>query len=116
MYRTMLKSEIHTLTVSCALLHCADSITIDADLFDAADLRAGERVTIVCSTNGARLETYAIKGERGTGIVALNGAAVHLIRTGDRVAIASYASIPDAESLSFRPSVVIVDDHNKPIG
>ena len=115
MYRTMIKSEIYTLTVSRALLHPMDSITIDADLVDAADLRPGERVTILSCDNGARVETCVVRGERGSGIVAVNGPAVHLIRTGDRVCIASYAAIPDAESRSFRPSVVIVDDHNRPI-
>ncbi len=115
MYRTIVKSEIYPLTITRARLHSADSITIDADLFDAADLRPGEQVAIACSTNGARLETYAVKGERGTGIVALSGPAVHLIRTGDQIAIASYASILDSDAASVRRRVIVVDRHNRHI-
>lgn len=113
MQRTMLKSEIRTATVTHALLHREDSITIDADLFDAADLRPGERVTVVCRSNGARLETHATRGAAGAGTISVNGAAVHFIRAGDQISIASYASMTDEQTLSFAPSIVIVDASNR---
>jgi aspartate 1-decarboxylase len=113
MYRTLLKSEIRNVTVTGAHLHCSGSVTIDADLCEAADLTHGERVAVLNSTNGARLETYVVEGERGTGIIAVNGAAAHLVRTGDTVAIASYATISDAAATRYRPRIVTVDAHNR---
>ena len=85
MLRTMLKSKIHRATVTQADLHYVGSVTIDADLMDAADLLEGEQVTIVDIDNGARLVTYAITGERGTGVIGINGAAAHLVHPGDLV-------------------------------
>ena len=96
MYRTMFKSKIHRATVTQADLNYVGSITIDPDLMDAADLLAGEQVAVVDVTNGARLETYVIEGERGSGVIGINGAAAHLVHTGDLVIIISYASMPDA--------------------
>ncbi|HSY15630.1 MAG TPA: aspartate 1-decarboxylase [Jatrophihabitantaceae bacterium] len=115
MYRTMFKSKIHRATVTQADLHYVGSITIDADLLDAADLLPGEQVSVVDITNGARLETYVIEGERGTGVIGINGAAAHLVHTGDLVIVMSYASLPDAEAKAFQPRVVLVDAHNKPV-
>ncbi len=85
----MLKSKIHRATVTQADLHYVGSITIDADLMDAADLLPGEQVAVLDITTGARLETYAIEGERGSGVVGINGAAAHLVRPGDLVIVVS---------------------------
>ena len=112
-YRTMLKSKIHRATVTQADLHYVGSITIDADLLDAADLLPGEQVAVVDVTNGARLETYVIEGERGSGVIGMNGAAAHLVHTGDLVIIISYAMLPDAEAKASRAKVVFVDEANR---
>src|SRR5919109_5604513 len=98
MLRTMLKSKIHRATVTQADLHYVGSITIDVDLMDAADLLPGEQVSIVDVDNGARLETYVIPGERGSGIIGINGAAAHLVHPGDLVILISYAAMEDAEA------------------
>ena len=113
MYRTMLKSKIHRARVTQADLHYVGSVTIDEDLMDAADLLAGEQVHIVDVTNGARLETYVIAGERGSGVIGINGAAAHLVHPDDIVIIISYLSIPDAEARVFVPQVVFVGDRNQ---
>jgi aspartate 1-decarboxylase len=113
MIRTMLKSKIHRATVTQADLHYVGSVTVDEDLCDAADLLPGEQVTIVDITNGARLETYVIPGERGSGVLGINGAAAHLVHPGDLVILISYAGMDDAEAREFRPSVVFVDDRNR---
>ena len=111
--RTMMKSKIHRATVTSANLHYVGSITIDADLMEAADLLPGEQVAVVDVTNGARLETYVIEGERGTGVIGINGAAAHLVRPGDLVILISYAQMDDALARRFRPRVVHVDGHNR---
>ncbi|MFF5857718.1 aspartate 1-decarboxylase [Streptomyces sp. NPDC012751] len=113
MLRTMFKSKIHRATVTQADLHYVGSVTIDADLLDAADLLPGELVHIVDVTNGARLETYVIEGERGSGVVGINGAAAHLVHPGDLVIIISYAQVTDAEARELRPRVVHVDAGNR---
>ncbi|WP_394428712.1 aspartate 1-decarboxylase [Streptomyces sp. SGAir0957] len=113
MLRTMFKSKIHRATVTQADLHYVGSVTIDADLLDAADLLPGELVHIVDIDNGARLETYVIEGERGSGVIGINGAAAHLVHPGDLVIIISYAQVDDAEARSLRPKVVHVDRDNK---
>ncbi|MET7686365.1 aspartate 1-decarboxylase [Streptomyces sp. NPDC005423] len=113
MLRTMFKSKIHRATVTQADLHYVGSVTIDAELLDAADLLAGELVHIVDITNGARLETYVIEGERGSGVVGINGAAAHLVHPGDLVIIISYAQLTDAEARAFEPRVVHVDGANR---
>jgi len=113
MVRTMLKSKIHRATVTQADLHYVGSVTIDADLMDAADLLPGEQVSIVDVTNGARLETYVITGDRGSGIIGINGAAAHLVHPGDLVILISYCALPDSQARTFVPSVVHVDDHNR---
>ncbi|MDR3659263.1 MAG: aspartate 1-decarboxylase [Mycobacterium sp.] len=112
MFRTMLKSKIHRATVTQADLHYVGSVTIDADLMDAADILEGEQVTIVDIDNGNRLVTYAISGERGTGIIGINGAAAHLIHPGDLVILIAYATLTDAEARTFEPRVIFVDAQN----
>ncbi|MEU2602714.1 aspartate 1-decarboxylase [Streptomyces hirsutus] len=113
MFRTVFKSKIHRATVTQADLHYVGSVTIDADLLDAADLLPGELVHIVDITNGARLETYVIEGERGSGVVGINGAAAHLVHPGDLVIIISYAQVTDAEARTLEPRVVHVDRDNR---
>src|SRR5215475_7010938 len=109
----MLKSKIHRATVTRADLHYVGSVTIDADLMDAADLLPGEQVAIVDVTNGARLETYVIEGERGTGEIGINGAAAHLVHPGDLVILISYAQMDDELAGRYVPRVVHVDAANR---
>ena len=111
--RTMLKSKIHRATVTQADLHYVGSVTVDEDLLDAADLLPGEKVAIVDVTNGARLETYVIPGERGSGVIGINGAAAHLIHPGDLVILISYAQMDDELARRYRPRVVHVDAANR---
>ncbi len=113
MFRTMFKSKIHRATVTQADLHYVGSVTIDADLMEAADLLPGEQVQIVDITNGARLETYVIEGPRGSGVIGINGAAAHLVHPGDLVIIISYAAMTDAEARAFEPRVVHVGARNE---
>lgn len=115
MQRTLMKSKLHRATVTDANVDYMGSATLDPDLMDAADLLAHERVQIVDLDNGARLETYAIRGERGSGDVCLNGAAARLISTGDRVIVISYAVYDDAEARRHEPLVVFCDARNRPI-
>lgn len=113
MYRVMLKSKIHRATVTEANLHYQGSITIDSKLLEAADILPYEKVQVVDVTNGARLETYAIAGEAGSGIICLNGAAAHLIHKGDTVIIISYLTVGEEEVKTFPPKVVFVDQDNQ---
>ncbi len=113
MFRTMMKSKIHRATVTAADLHYVGSVTIDADLLDASDLLEGEQVTIVDVTNGARLETYVIAGERGSGVIGINGAAAHLVTPGDIVIIIAYGILDAAEVAEYHPRVVFVDADNR---
>lgn len=105
----VLKSKIHRVTVTEACLDYIGSITIDEDLMDAAGIIAGERVYIVDNNNGARLDTYTIPGERGSGVVCLNGAAARMVQPGDIVIIMSYASMPIEEARTFKPQVIFPD-------
>jgi aspartate 1-decarboxylase len=108
-----MKSKIHRATVTEANLNYVGSVTIDADLLDAADILVHEKVQIVNINNGARLETYTIEGPRGSGVVCLNGAAARLVQPDDKVIIISYAEF-DAEELDgFTPTVVFVDEANR---
>ena len=116
MLRTMMKSKIHRATVTQADLHYVGSVTVDEDLLDAADLLPGELVHIVDVTNGARLETYTIKGERGSGVIGINGAAARLVQPGDIVILIAYAQLETAEARAFKPSVVFVDADNRVVG
>ena len=112
MRRTMLKSKIHRATVTGSDLHYVGSITVDADLLEAADVLEHEMVHVLDIDNGARFETYTIAGERGSGEVTINGAAARLVHTGDRVIIVSYAEYDEAELASYEPKVVHVNDEN----
>lgn len=113
MKRTLLKSKIHRALVTGADLHYEGSVTIDPDLMKAADLLDYEQVEIYDVTNGARLSTYVIPGEPGTGTVCINGAAAHLVRPEDLVIIASYAEYDEAEARSHVPRIVHVDARNR---
>ncbi len=115
MRRRMMKSKIHRATVTDANLHYVGSITVDRDLMDAADLLEYEQVAVVDIDNGARLETYVIEGERGSGAICLNGAAARLVSPGDRVIIISYAEFDQAELEDYAPTVVHVDTANRPV-
>ena len=116
MLRTMMKSKIHRATVTQADLHYVGSVTVDEDLLEAADLLPGELVHIVDVTNGARLETYTIAGERGSGVIGINGAAARLVQPGDIVILIGYGQMETAEAREHKPSVVFVDTHNKVTG
>jgi aspartate 1-decarboxylase len=116
MLRTMMKSKIHRATVTQADLHYVGSVTVDEDLLEAADLLPGELVHIVDITNGARLETYTIAGERGSGVIGINGAAARLVQPGDLVILIGYGQMETAEAREHRPHVVFVDADNKVVG
>ena len=105
----VLKSKIHRVTVTEARLDYIGSITIDEDLLDAAGILPGERVFIVNNNNGERLDTYTIPGERGSGIICLNGAAARKVQPGDIVIIMAYASMTPEEARTFKPSVIFPD-------
>lgn len=115
MVRTMMKSKIHRATVTEANLNYIGSITIDEDLMEASDLLENEKVQIVNNNNGARLETYVIPGPRGSGVICLNGAAARLVQPGDNVIIISYAQMLPEELKNHKPTVVFVDQHNRPV-
>lgn len=108
----VLKSKIHCARVTEANLNYMGSITLDEDLMDAAHLIAGEKVQVVNNNNGARFETYVIRGERGSGCVCLNGAAARLVQLDDVVIIMSYAQMDFEEAKSFKPWVVFPDENN----
>lgn len=105
----ILKSKIHRVTVTEANLNYIGSITIDQDLLDAANILPNEKVAIVNNNNGARLETYVIAGERGSGVVCLNGAAARLVQPGDIVIIIAYALMDAEEAKTFKPKVIFPD-------
>ena len=109
----MMHGKIHRATVTESNLNSVGSITIDADLLDAAGILPGEKVQIVNNNNGARLETYTIKGKRGSGEICLNGAAARCALQGDIVIIIAYAQMDEAEAKALEPKVVLVDGNNK---
>ena len=109
MFIQVIKSMIHRVTVTQACLNYIGSITIDEDLMDAAGIIEGERVYIVNNNNGERLDTYVIKGERGSGVICLNGAAARKVRPGDIVIIMSYATMTPEEAATFKPKVIFPD-------
>ena len=109
MQRTMLKSKIHRATVTDSDLHYVGSITIDADLLEAADILEHEQVHVVDIDNGARFETYTIAGERGSGAIKVNGAAARLVHRGDTVIVISYGQYDQAEMERYEPRVVHVE-------
>lgn len=109
----ILKSKIHQATITMADLNYVGSIAIDENLMDAANLIENERVNIYNITNGERLDTYVIKGERGSGIISLNGAAARKVQIGDSVIIVSYASMDFEEAKSFKPSIIFPNSNNQ---
>ncbi|WP_133585646.1 aspartate 1-decarboxylase [Sphingobacterium yanglingense] len=109
----VMKSKIHRARVTQAELNYVGSITIDEDLMEAADILANEKVQIVNNNNGARLETYVIPGERGSGTICLNGAAARMVQVGDIVIIISYALMDREEARTHQPRLVFPDDHNR---
>src|SRR6266568_4429994 len=113
MQRKMLKSKIHRATVTGADLHYEGSITIDRNLMEAADIIPYEAVAIWNVTNGNRFETYAIEGERGSGVICINGAAARMVAPKDLVIIASFVNMPNEQALSYEPKLVFVDDENQ---
>ena len=113
MFRTMMNAKIHRARVTEANLNYVGSITIDTDILDAVGLVANEKVQIVNNNNGARFETYIIPGERGSGVVCLNGAAARLVQEGDVVIIISYALIPEERVPFHQPKVAVMDEHNR---
>ncbi|WP_394940212.1 aspartate 1-decarboxylase [Psychromicrobium sp. YIM B11713] len=113
MNRTMFKSKIHRATVTHANLHYVGSVTVDLDLLDAADILPGELVSIVDVNNGARLETYTIAGERGSGVLGINGPAAHLVHEGDLVILITYAQMTTEEARAYLPTVVHVNADNQ---
>lgn len=109
----MFKSKIHRVKVTQAELNYVGSITLDADLLEAADILEGERVQIVNVNNGERLETYTIAGERGSGVVCLNGPAARKVQVGDTVIIICYARMTPEEAKQYKPTVVFPDEYNR---
>lgn len=113
MLRTMMKAKIHRARVTEANLNYVGSVTIDQDLLDVVGILPHEKVQIVNNNNGARLETYVIPGEKGSGVVCLNGAAARLVQKDDTVIIISYALVSDDELAAFKPKVAIVNEKNE---
>lgn len=111
--RRMFASKIHRATVTAADVDYEGSVTIDRDLLDAAGILEFEQVHVWDVTNGARVVTYAIAGERGRGDICMNGAAAHLVRPGDLVIVATFADYDAAEAATHTPTVVLVDEHNR---
>jgi len=109
----MLGGKIHRATVTGADIDYEGSVTLDGDLLDAAGMLPGEAVSIWDVTNGARLTTYTLEGPRGSGVVCVNGAAAHHVRTGDIVIIASFVSMDDDEARAWQPRVAFVDARNR---
>lgn len=113
MRRTMLKSKIHRATITGSDLNYVGSITIDPDLLEAADILAHEQVHVVDVDNGARFETYTIAGERGSGVIQVNGAAARLVHSGDTIIVISYADYSREDLETYEPVVVHVDRANR---
>jgi len=113
MQRMMFKSKIHRATVTAANMDYEGSLTIDADLLDAADILPHEQIHVWDVSNGARLVTYALPGTRGSGEVCVNGAGAHLVKPGDVVIIATYTLMATRTARKYEPTVVLVDGNNK---
>ncbi|MBN1294413.1 MAG: aspartate 1-decarboxylase [Candidatus Latescibacteria bacterium] len=113
MQRIVLKSKIHNATITQVNLKYEGSLTIDEQLLEKADIAENERVQVVNCNNGTRLETYVITGEKGSGIIGLNGPAARLGNVGDIIHIITYAIVSEKELESFRPKVIILDKNNK---
>lgn len=110
---TMLKAKIHRATVTQAELDYVGSITVDMDLLEQAGILEYEKVQIVDVNNGSRFETYTIAGERGSGVMCLNGAAARMVQTGDKIILMAYAQVTLEEASELRPTVLFVDEKNK---
>ena len=113
MQRIMLKAKLHRVHVTHAELHYEGSCAIDDDLLDAADMREYQQIDIYNVTNGERFTTYAIRAQRGSGVISVNGAAAHKADPGDILIIATYAMYTELELQKFHPSLVYVDEHNR---
>lgn len=113
MFRTMMKSKIHRARVTEADLNYVGSITIDQDIMEKVDILPNEKVQVVNNNNGARFETYVIPGERGSGVICVNGAAARLVQKGDVIIIIAYALIKDKELKNFRPKIAIMNERNE---
>ncbi|MGB1077607.1 MAG: aspartate 1-decarboxylase [Bdellovibrionales bacterium] len=111
---TMMKSKIHRATVTQCDLNYEGSITIDTDLLEQSGILPHEQVDVLNINTGARFTTYAIEGERGSGIIGINGAAARLAQTGDLVIICAYARMEESEAKTFTPNVLLMNEHNKP--
>jgi aspartate 1-decarboxylase len=112
MFRMMMNSKLHRATVTEANLNYVGSITIDSDLLDAAGMLPNEKVHIVNNNNGARFETYIIAGERGSGVICVNGAAARLVQKGDIIIVISYVYVSEEEAKSHQPTVLLMDEQN----
>ncbi|SHH02608.1 aspartate 1-decarboxylase [Tepidibacter thalassicus] len=115
MLLNMLKSKIHRATVTQANLNYVGSITIDSLLLEQSGILPGEKVQIVNNNNGSRLETYVIEGERGSGMICLNGAAARLVQPGDKIIIIAYCLVDENEARDLKPKILILDENNKVI-
>ncbi|GAE29050.1 aspartate 1-decarboxylase [Halalkalibacter hemicellulosilyticus] len=113
MFRTMMKSKIHRARVTESNLNYVGSITIDEDIMEAVNILENEKVQIVNNNNGARFETYVIKGERGSKVICLNGAAARLVQEGDIIIVLSYALMSDEQAQKHEPKVAIMNDNNE---
>ncbi|MFG6148718.1 aspartate 1-decarboxylase [Halobacillus sp. B23F22_1] len=113
MFRTMMKAKLHRARVTEANLNYVGSITIDQDLMDKVDILPHEKVQVVNNNNGARLETYVIAGERGSGVVCLNGAAARLVQPDDVIIVVSYAIVNEEEMAEFKPKIAIMSEDNQ---
>lgn len=113
MRRTVLKSKIHRATVTDTNLDYEGSLTIDADLLDAADILPNEQIHVWDVTNGNRIITYALEGEGGTGVIRVNGGGAHLVRAGDLIIIATFTTLRTKDARKYRPEVVFVDERNR---
>ena len=113
MQRIMLKAKLHRVHVTHSELHYEGSCAIDDDLLDAADIREYQQIDIYNITNGERFTTYAIRAQRGSGIISVNGAAAHKAKPGDLLIIASYAMYSELELQKYHPTLVYVDEHNR---
>jgi len=113
LFRTMMNGKIHRATVTESNLNYVGSITIDEDILDAVGMVANEKVQIVNNNNGARLETYIIPGERGSGVICLNGAAARLVQEGDIIIIISYILVEEEKLQTHTPKVAIMDENNR---
>ena len=110
----MLKSKLHRASVTQSDLDYVGSITIDADLLDASGILINEQVDVLNITNGNRLTTYAIEGERESGLIGINGAAGHLVNVGDLVIICAYAQMSEADAKAHQPTVILLNENNQP--